>query len=71
MVLTITPRTPKKGPRSSKSPRRPDLLSERGTQGPGIGAKGADAGGDVGGAEPPPPSKSYYGHPKGTGAQGR
>ena len=22
------------------------------------------------GAEPPPPSKSYYGHPKGPGAQG-
>ena len=29
MVLTITPRTPKIGPRSSKSPPRPDLLSER------------------------------------------
>ena len=30
MVLTITPRTPKIAPRSSKSPPRPDLLSERG-----------------------------------------
>ena len=39
-------------------------------QGPGIGATGADAGGVWGGAEPPPPSKSYYGHPKGPGAQG-
>ena len=36
-------------------------------QGPGIGAKGADAGG---GEETPPPSKSYYGHPGGPGAQG-
>ena len=37
-------------------------------QGSGIGAKGADARG-VGGAEHPPPSKSFYGHPKGQGAQ--
>ena len=40
-------------------------------QGPGVGAESADAGGGVGGgAEPPPPSKSYYGPPKGPGAQG-
>ena len=39
-------------------------------QGPGIGAKGADAGEGVGGQSPPPPFKYYYGHPKGPGAQG-
>ena len=39
-------------------------------QGPGIGAKGADAGGGVGGARAPAPSKSYYGHPKCPGAEG-
>ena len=34
------------------------------TQGPGIGAKGADAGRGVGGRNPPRPFKSYFGHPK-------
>ena len=46
-----------------------DLPWVKEAQGPGIGAKGADAGRGVGG-QSPPPSKSYYGHPKSPGAQG-
>ena len=71
MVITITPKTAKIGAISSKKlSRSPRLLRRRGTQGPGIGANGDDAGGGVGGQSPPPPIKSYYGHPKSAGAQG-